>query len=81
MSASRESMNFWQYLFSFNKHKNISHFFRYKVWLGSYFMQDTFYGYFNRFIGCWLFGHRNVKDIAEPHEGRLLHCFNCGRFI
>lgn len=46
-----------------------------KMWKSPYFWHDAIGIYFNRWIKCPLFGHRNVKDLWEEN---CRYCFDCG---
>lgn len=77
MGACRESSNIWISL----KRKNLrGRLLKKRFWTSGYIWHDSFGKYFNRLIGCLLFGHRKVKNISNylPKE-KEMHCFNCER--
>lgn len=78
----RENQNIWWHVF---KKRAPIRFIRRKMWQGRYFWQDSFWKYFNRLIGCRLFGHKEIGYFKEgdgctKHEAHW-YCFNCARCI
>jgi len=86
MGACREGANLWFYL-GFWKNgggtgKNkwrFPEFIKTKRWRSEYFWQDTFLIYFNRLVGCRLFGHRKIHTTDEYRMNDTFFCFNCYR--
>ena len=64
-SMARENQNIWWYLFKYKK-------LRLDLLKGSYFWQDSFVTYWNKFLGCRLTGH-NVKLNGDNKP----FCFKC----
>jgi uncharacterized membrane protein len=56
--VSRQNFNLFYYLL----HGKIKEFFKRKMWKNEYFWQDTFLTFFNRLIGCKIFGHRKIAN-------------------
>jgi hypothetical protein len=83
MGASRESFDIWQCLLSrYPSGRWMGRrLFKKRFWKNSYLWHDSFGKYFNRVIGCKLWGHRHVANIADPDESKKLHCFNCDRGV
>ena len=47
-----------------------------------YFLHDTFGRYFNKYIKCKLFGHKNVKLIEKCIDNKkVYYCFDCEQEI
>ena len=79
MGACRESSDIWFLL----KRKNLrGKLFKKRFWTNEYIWHDSFGKYFNRLIGCLLFGHRKVQNVSDylPKE-KEMHCFNCERRV
>ena len=83
MSAQRENCSLWFY-YGFWKNyagegKNkwrFPEFIKRKKWKNSYFWQDTFLTYWNRFLGCKIFGHKKVQRV-DDNDVVYFFCFNC----
>ncbi len=78
MGASRETINIWFWIkkgWIFRKGE-----FR-RIIKSSYFWQDSFLTYFNRIIGCKLFGHHKIHNVDNGNGERILFCFSCYRKV
>jgi len=83
--AQRQCASLWYYLGFWKnyagKGKNkwrFPDFLKEKIWNSEYFIQDTFLTYWNRFIGCKLFGHgviMFVNDMGSTEDHAF--CFSC----
>ena len=81
MPAMREGFDIW-ICFSVknkNRKRTAKRLLTKRFWKSKYVWHDSFGKYFNRLIGCRLFGHRKVKNASNPGEWKQLHCFNCER--
>lgn len=78
--CQRQNCSIWWWFF--NKHGSPRNFFKNKIWKNGYFWHDSFGCYFNRWIKCKLFDHRNVSCIDKKANGDLvLYCFDCEKII
>ena len=84
MGAQRENYSLWFYLgFCKNyagegKSKwRFPGFIKQKKWRNSYFWQDTFLTYWNRFLGCKIFGHKKVQRVDDDNDVVYFFCFKC----
>jgi hypothetical protein len=75
--VSRQNFNLFYYLL----HGKIKEFFKRKMWKNEYFWQDTFLTFFNRLIGCKIFGHRKIHFVEDENDKPVVYCFNCYRKI
>ena len=50
-----------------------------RIFKNHYFLHDTFGVYFNRLIGCKIFGHRTEK--FEVCGDKQEYCYKCERYI
>jgi len=46
-------------------------------WRKDYFWHDSFGKYWNRYVKCKFFKHKNIKNISENNDYVDLHCFDC----
>jgi len=80
MGASRESANIWKCLVNecclLHIKKNIK-----KCIQSPHFWQDSIFTYWNRWIGCRIFGHRKIQDVSDDTSNKEMFCFNCYRHI
>lgn len=75
-------LGFWENYAGRGKRKwRLPEFIKRKRWNSKYFWQDTFLTHWNRFLGCKIFGHRNVKSIDDDNGLRKDFCFNCYKDI
>lgn len=76
-------LGFWKNYAGKGKNKwRFPDFFKHKVWKNEYFMKDTFYTPWNKFLGCKLFGHRKIKFLWDDcGDGRYAYCFSCCRKV
>lgn len=81
MSDCRMHMNLWKWLFG--DYKDWKFFFKNKLWKSDYFWHDSFWQYWNRWIGCKIIGHRREWMANggclenKPHY----YCFRCNQVI
>ena len=100
MGACRENMNIWRMIkncfFRFSKGydgrpyeiKRLYRLLSRDVWKykshREYLFHDSFGRYFNRLIGCRVFGHRKaqwMQDGGCSDERPKWYCFNCDREV
>lgn len=86
MGASREGFDVWWSLFKFYRYGNQitwhgKRVFTRRFWSSRYVWHDSFGKYWNRIIGCRIFGHRHVQNISGRGEAKQLHCFDCERHL
>lgn len=78
MGECRERADIWYWL---GLRWNFPEFVKRKIWKSEYFWHDSFGRYWNRIIGCRLFGHRSVINVSDSNEEKRIHCFYCERDI
>lgn len=83
MGSCRENASIWWCLF--NRYPNGDwtgqRLFTRRFWHSPYLWHDSFGVFWNRLVGCRLFGHGNVQNLSfrgEPDEWR---CFDCDRTV
>lgn len=86
MCAQRESASLWRWLkfYSYPNGKKkwkFIQFVREQGWRNRNFLQDTFWTPLNRIVGCKIFGHGKLKNIADQGEREILYCFKCYKEI
>jgi hypothetical protein len=75
MGGAREGANLWNCL---TTKRGLSRLWgRRSIWTNEYLLHDSFGVYFNRYIKCKLFNHKNIKDISDHRDYVELHCFDC----
>ena len=75
MGGSREDANIWRCFKNLYGVKRLWG--KRPVWRNEYFWHDSFGVYFNRYIKCKFFNHKNIKDISDNRDYVDLHCFDC----
>ena len=83
MGTGRETASIWWYLFGkFPSGRWRGYrLFQRRFWKHPYLLHDSFGKYWNRLIGCRLFGHRHMRNIADHGKELDQYCFNCERHI
>jgi len=81
--GSRENMDLWRSLFYYypNGEWMGKRIFTRRFWRNKYVWHDSFGKYWNRLLGCRLWGHRDVHNIEDPRYPAKWHCFNCERQV
>lgn len=86
MSCNRENKSIWWRLFGFWRNYAGTGRSKWRGWEllsrrfwrhREYIWHDSVGRYWNRWVACPLIGHRNVQDVADCGEPKLMHCFKC----
>lgn len=89
--ACRETNSLWFYI----RREPLYLFFGYDKWIKKWkipyifklirtpnFLHDTFGKFFNRWVKCPLFGHKNIQKVGSCENDTLIdYCFDCEQCI
>jgi hypothetical protein len=76
MGASRDTADIWWLFWN----RGLEDIVNRKVWKSSYFWKDSFLRYWNRWVGCHLFGHE-LSNIEKDDDTYSLYCWKCQQYI